>query len=99
MPAINYQLDLIVEMYYSKYVSTVGYTYPKDLVVHTNWKYHKNYHPCRIASNLGHEWTHKMGFGHDSKNNSNRPFSVPYAHNTIIESLCEKAEKGQLTEL
>lgn len=86
LPAINYQMDLKVEMYHS-YGNTVGYTYPDDLVVHTNSKYHNNYSPCDIASNFTHEWTHKMGFDHSSANDSN---SVPYAHNSIIEKLCGK---------
>lgn len=98
MPAVNYQMDLKVSMYY-KAGSTVGYTYPSDMIVHSNWKFHQNYEPCRIASNLFHEWTHKMGFSHSSKYTKARDYTVPYGHNDIIESLCAKAEKGQLTEL
>lgn len=97
IPAVNYQLDLKVTMYYSNN-KTVGYTYPSSMIVNTNWKFHKNYQPCRIASNIVHEWTHKMGFGHSSNYTSNRDFTVPYGHNDIIERLCEKAEKNQLTQ-
>lgn len=99
MPAVNYQMDLKVKMYYSRFVKTVGYTYPSELIVYTNWKYHGSYDECRIASNLVHEWTHKMGFGHESKSTKDRPYTVPYAHNTIIEGLCDKARKGELTPL
>lgn len=84
IPAVNYQMDLQVRMYYS-WRRTVGYTYPSDMVVHTNSRFHNSYGVCQVASNLTHEWTHKMGFSHASARDSK---SVPYAHNDIIEELC-----------
>jgi hypothetical protein len=95
----NYQMDLTVTMYNSKLTSTVGYTYPDSMVVFTNLKYHQHFTPCRVASNLVHEWTHKIGFTHSLKPTKERDYTVPYAHNMIIESLCDKAQKGQLTEI
>lgn len=94
-PAVNYQMDLVVTMYYRPN-SVIGYTTQNSNVVKTNRRFHSHFKPCRVASNLTHEWTHKMGFGHRSASEKG---SVPYAHNTIIESLCEKAENGSLTPL
>jgi hypothetical protein len=93
----NNQMDLTVTMYNSRFTSTVGYTYPDSMVVFTNLKYHQHFTPCRVASNLVHEWTHKIGFTHSLKWTKERDYTVPYAHNMIIESLCSKAELGQLT--
>jgi hypothetical protein len=84
VPAKNYQMDLTVTMYY-KNNKTVGYTYPSKMTVYTNSKFHDRYTACQIAGNLVHEWTHKMGFGHSSASDRS---SVPYAHNKIVESLC-----------
>jgi len=96
-PIENNQMDLKVTMYNSKFTSTVGYTYPNSMVVFTNLKFHQHFTPCRVASNLVHEWTHKIGFTHSQKWTKERDYTVPYAHNMIIESLCSKAETGQLT--
>lgn len=96
-PIENNQMDLTVTMYNSKFTSTVGYTYPSSMVVFTNLKFHQYLTPCRVASNLVHEWTHKIGFTHSPKWTKDRDYTVPYAHNMIIESLCSKAETGQLT--
>jgi len=85
LPAVNYQMDLKVSMYY-KFNRVVGYTYPSDMVVYTNSKFHKYFDACKVASNLVHEWTHKMGFGHASASDG---LSVPYSHNDIIEDLCQ----------
>jgi hypothetical protein len=91
-------MDLKVKMYYS-IKNTVGYTYPSDLIVYTNSKFHNSYDACNVASNLTHEWTHKMGFGHDMKWNRDRDYTVPYGHNSIIEKLCPLAKLNKLTKL
>ena len=86
-PAVNYQMDLKVTMYLKKLSKVVGYTYPNTLIVYTNSKFHNGYSVCQVASNLFHEWTHKMGFDHSSASDSK---SVPYSHNDIVEKLCPK---------
>jgi hypothetical protein len=85
IPAVNYQMDLKVTMYY-KYNRVVGYTTASSMVVHTNSKFHNNFSPCRVASNLTHEWSHKMGFDHSSASDAK---SVPYSLNEIVEKLCK----------
>lgn len=98
LPVINRQMDITVKMYYS-WRSTVGYTYPNSLIIYTNSKFHNSYTPCQVASNVTHEWTHKMGFGHSQKWTKERDYTVPYGHNTIIEKLCPLAEQNKLTNL
>lgn len=89
MPAENYQMDLVVEMYHS-YSSTIGYTTPDSLEIWTNSKYHNGYSPCDIAGNLFHEWTHKLGFDHAEKYSPSRDSSVPYGLGYLVEELCNK---------
>lgn len=89
-PAINYQLDLTVTMYNKSYSSVVGYTYPSDLKVYTNRKFHDKYGACDVAGNLFHEWTHKLGFGHSYEYTKSRESSVPYALGYLLEGLCPK---------
>jgi uncharacterized protein YjaZ len=98
LPVINRQMDITVKMYYS-WRSTVGYTYPNSLIIYTNSKFHNRYNPCQIASNIAHEWTHKMGYGHSQKWTKERDYTVPYGHNSIIEKLCPLAELDKLTNL
>jgi hypothetical protein len=86
-PSENRQMDLEVEMYFKKYTKVVGYTYPGSNKVMTNSKFHDKYDHCRVASNLTHEWSHKLGFSHSSASDSR---SVPYSLNRIIEKLCLK---------
>ena len=95
IPVKNNQMDLTVKMYYS-WRSTVGYTYPSEMTVYTNSKFHNNFGVCEIASNLVHEWTHKMGYSHSKKWNKARDYTVPYGHNTIIEKLCPLALEDRL---
>lgn len=96
IPAENNQMDLTVKMYYS-WKNTVGYTYPSDMIVYTNSKFYNKFSPCEVASNLVHEWTHKMGYTHSKQWNKDRDFTVPYGHNTIIEKLCPLALENKLT--
>lgn len=97
-PTLNYQMDLVVECYYSNN-STVGYTYASANKIYANTKFHKNYSACQTASNLQHEWSHKMGFGHAVKWSSARDYSVPYGLNSIVEKLCPLAKANKLTPL
>jgi len=89
----NQQMDLTVEMYYKRFSKVIGYTTPSSLIVYTNKKFHDNYGACDVASNLGHEWTHKMGYGHLSASDWT---SVPYQHSTLIRILCPLSVQGKL---
>jgi hypothetical protein len=88
-PEIDYELDVDVTMYY-KNNSTVGYTYANTVKTWVNRKFFQNYDYSSVAANVVHEWTHKVGFGHSSGNNSDRPYTVPYAIGGIINDLIDE---------
>ena len=76
-----------LEMYWSNR-NTVGYTYENVKKVWMNKKFHNNYSVCQVASNLGHEAAHKIGFGHDTKATVMRKYSVPYTMNEVVMECC-----------
>ena len=67
---------------------THGYTYSSTNKIWLNRKWHDGYGVCTVASNLHHEGSHKIGYGHDSNPNKQRPFSVPYSINAGFAACC-----------
>ncbi len=86
-PAKNNTMDLQLELYTNNSTSTVGYTYPNTLKIWMNTKFFDRYNSAEVARNVFHEWTHKLGFGHDSSSTSRRPYSVPYGLGAIIQDM------------
>lgn len=87
------EMKLIVTMYKKSLSKVVGYTNKNSPIIYTNSKFHDKYDECLVASNLAHEWTHKMGYGHKSASDWS---SVPYSHSTIMRILCPLAKKNKL---
>ncbi len=80
--------DLILykpKWYQSKKV--LGYTSQNTRVVHINRNFFNKAEVNEIAMNLVHEWVHKMGFEHDYRSTSRRPYSVPYGIGYIVRDL------------
>lgn len=90
MPAVNYQMDLTAVSYYSRWVSTVGYTYPDVLEIYMNYKFYSQYDACEVSGNMFHEWLHKLGFKHALNYSVSRDSSIPYALGHLMEELCKK---------
>lgn len=88
IPDIDNEMDIDVTMYYKR-SSTVGYTYPDTTRTWVNSRFFNGYTSGQVSANSVHEWTHKIGFGHSYYNNSDRPYSVPYAIGGIIEELVD----------
>lgn len=89
-PGKNHRMDLQLELYTNNSNNVVGYTYPNVLKIWMNTKYFNQYEPCEVARNLFHEWSHKLGYGHDSASTAKRPYSVPYGIGSIMQDLaCE----------
>jgi hypothetical protein len=88
-PEVDHEMDVDVTMYYSNN-STVGYTYANTTKTWVNNKFFRNYDYSSVAANVVHEWTHKLGFGHTSSNNSDRPYTVPYGIGGIINDLIDE---------
>jgi hypothetical protein len=85
-PARNNTMDVEVALYYEN-TSTIGYTYASTKRIWMNTKYFNNYTASQVASNLTHEWMHKLGFTHAVSYNTSRSYSVPYAVGYIILKL------------
>lgn len=85
-PAKNNQMDLEVELYYADN-NVVGYTNTGTTQIWVNTKYFNQYAINSVASNLFHEWLHKVGYGHDSAATAKRPYSVPYAVGYMIRDI------------
>ena len=85
---------LVVQFYYQRWTTVVGYRNPGSSVVFCNRKYHNNYTIAEEASNLAHEAAHIIdvtaplcGFQHDFDPTPRRPFSVNYRINQAFEDL------------
>lgn len=87
-PGEDEEIDLDLTLYY-KNNSVVGYTYPNTTRVWINDKFFTPNSLGKVAGNIAHEWTHKIGFEHDFRNTSRRKYSVPYAVGDIIEELVD----------
>lgn len=91
----NAVVEVPLSMYYDSRSGVYGYTYEGRPTVYLNRWYrteedYKNgdWSICAEASNEIHESTHKMGFDHDFKSTSRRPYSVPYTANFATDSCC-----------
>jgi len=83
-------------MYY-KNNSTVGYTYGNSDTIWMNRKFHGNYSLAQASANLGHERSHKLGYGHDFKNTSRRSRQTPYPIGAAIRA-CANDINYELSE-
>lgn len=88
LPDVDHEADLDITLYH-KNNSTVGYTYPNTIRIWVNKKFFANFTLGKVAGNAVHEWTHKLGFGHDFKRTVRRNYSVPYAIGTIVQEMVD----------
>lgn len=89
LPEDDYEMDLKFKLYFSRR-DIVGYTNSDELTIFMNTKFFNPYTPAEVAGNIFHEWTHKLGFGHDGIYKSERNATVPYALGLLIRELGEK---------
>lgn len=89
-PYRNNAMDLELELYTDHDSRVMGYTRPKSRRVWMNTKFFNRHTPAKVASNLTHEWLHKIGFDHDYKFTWKRRYSVPYAIGYIVRDLARK---------
>jgi hypothetical protein len=87
-PGDNETIDIDITLYFRNN-STVGYTYPNVNKIWVNNKFFAGFSLGKVAANVAHEWTHKIGFGHDFNRTTRRNFSVPYGVGTIIQELVD----------
>lgn len=84
------EMNFYLQLYNRPWSKVIGYTTPTTNVININWKYFRNFEPHEVASNLAHEWTHKIGFGHKSAKEHD---SAPYAIGYIITDIATKTFK------
>jgi len=82
-------VDIELIAYYKRFSYVAGYTEPGAKWIKINRKYHTGASLCSEASNLYHELSHKIGFGHTNKGTSIRKYSVPYSINDAFKVCCE----------
>lgn len=87
------EMNFFLNMYNRPWSKVIGYTSGDTNVINTNWKYYKNFTPDNVASNLAHEWTHKIGFDHKSAAEHD---SAPYAIGYIVGKMAEQILKEEL---
>jgi hypothetical protein len=84
----DFNLDLRTFSWFQRNV--VGYTTESSDTITMNRRFFSGYTPAEVASNLCHEWLHKLGFEHDFQSTTRRPHSVPYAIGDLVEKLAAK---------
>jgi hypothetical protein len=83
-------IDMELQLYTPKWwqsKSVIGYTSQDVLTVFINRLIYRKAPVFRVAMNLVHEWTHKMGFGHDFRETPRRPYTVPYGVGYIVRDI------------
>lgn len=86
------EMNFYLKLYNKSWSKVIGYTTPDTNVINLNWKFFKNFKPHEVASNLAHEWTHKIGFGHRSAKEHD---SAPYAIGYIVGDMAEKISQAK----
>jgi hypothetical protein len=87
------EMNFYLKLYHRPWSKVIGYTSETTNLININWKFFKGYMPYDVAANLGHEWTHKIGFDHKSAAEHD---SAPYAIGYILGDIAEKIHKRQL---
>ncbi len=86
-PESDYEADISVHAY-RKRGSVVGYTYASTEKTFLNLNFFRKYDYSQVASNLMHEWLHKLGFGHKSASeHTSVPYAVGYLAGRLVKHL------------
>lgn len=92
-------VDVQATLFYKRWSSTVGYTYPTTFKTWINtkfWTGSEKQKIARIAANIAHEYMHNMDFHHAFDWNPTRDFTVPYAIGTIVYNLIMDMDLGPM---
>lgn len=89
-PEVDNEADISIHAYF-RIGTVIGYTYPSSEKTFVNLKFFRKFDYSSVASNLFHEWLHKLGFSHKS---AKEKTSVPYALGTLIETLVKHLMNG-----
>jgi hypothetical protein len=86
------EMNFYLKLYHKQYSKVIGWTNGNINTININWKFFKNFKPNEVAGNLAHEWTHKLGFDHQSAAEHD---SAPYAIGYIVREMGERYLKGE----
>jgi hypothetical protein len=86
------EMNFFLKLYHKRYSKVIGWTDGSINVININWKFFKNFKPNEVAGNLAHEWTHKLGFDHQSAAEHD---SAPYAIGYIVREMGERYLQGK----
>lgn len=86
------EMNFFLSLYHKRYSKVIGWTNGSINVININWKFFKNFKPNEVAGNLAHEWTHKLGFDHQSAAEHD---SAPYAIGYIVREMGERYLQGK----
>jgi hypothetical protein len=92
------EMDIDLTIYYKRFSSAVGFTYPNTVRTYINRKFFWAFTLAGICGNIGHEYSHKLGFDHSYYWTTVRDMSVPYFIGNLIEELVNKLLKGEELE-
>ena len=67
----------------------IGYGNHKEKEIYTYSWWFNQAKDWEYAGHIAHELSHKIGFDHDPSPTPTRDFSVPYAFQHIVESICK----------
>lgn len=86
-PKEDREANIHIEIYYSRWSRTIGYTYPNTVWQWFNRKYLSVTKKGKIsmANNMMHEYCHKCGFGHQSRGYTR--MNVPYFYGDTLEKV------------
>ena len=85
-PGADHEADIHLIIDRRSKRSVLGYTYANTT---KQWVYNYFFQNGTIedvAGNLGHEWCHKMGFGHEFNFTTHRDKTVPYAVGYFVKN-------------
>lgn len=91
-PYHNNAMDVEIELYSDFKSNVLGFTRPRTKRIWMNMKYFNKHTPSEVASNLTHEWLHKLGFDHERERHPDRKYSVPYAVGYIVKEIAREYE-------
>lgn len=84
-PDVDSEADITLHLDKRNRRGVLGYTYANST---SQWIYNWFFTEGTledVAGNIGHEWVHKMGYGHEQNYNSLRQHTVPYAVGYFIK--------------
>lgn len=87
---VDNEADIFFEIDRRASRNVIGYTYNNSRWQWMYLNFFKNYSVADIASNLTHEYMHKLGFDHEYKYNAWREYSVPYAVGYFVGNVTEE---------